>query len=551
MRGYSQPQETGNPLDPKSLLAALDRFYPRLLTQIDRDPDSPTYGSCDRHFWMYRLNDFDSGVLQQASLTLAAIDSVADSMDLSACRYLNVAHRPYWRALAEAINRRTVGLLEAKGYLDEYYPGESSFPGTVFAAYGTLKSAIMLDQQEIIRSRGLKKTAHVLLDRKASAAANQDVATAAFLSLYARTLDWEVAATQAATRRLVMGPDGNGRFLEYGGVDLGYATVTLNYLAHAYDDGDHSIAPILVKLAELVAGFISPSGRLGGEFATRSTTYFLPFGLVRAASENPGLVAPIATLDLRVALDKLDDRYMLHYCLASVAMAARHLARHGTPQDSREAPPAGWRSSDHRDVGLFACRDARAAIFVGLNKGGSLQVDDGNDVIVDCGYRVNRSGKVYATCVLHDAPVFEIRECDNGLKFVVEARFQRYPHLVASPGKTIVLRLLRFLGPRFNAYFKKRLVNRTRMLPDVVLRRRIEVDYVNRVVTVDDDIAGLQANDRLYRAPPSSLRLVPSAKFFQDGEERYFLMDREKIDVTQTPGQLRIELGKAGVKTPA
>ena len=47
--------------------------YKRNLTWLDRDPDSPTYGSFDRNFWHYKTSDFNSDILQQGIYTLIAL----------------------------------------------------------------------------------------------------------------------------------------------------------------------------------------------------------------------------------------------------------------------------------------------------------------------------------------------------------------------------------------------------------------------------------------------------------------------------------------------
>ena len=43
----------------------LTKSFPRLLTQLCRDKDSPLYGCFDRNFWHYKTRDFPSMVLQQ------------------------------------------------------------------------------------------------------------------------------------------------------------------------------------------------------------------------------------------------------------------------------------------------------------------------------------------------------------------------------------------------------------------------------------------------------------------------------------------------------
>ena len=48
---------------------------PRLLTNLDRDPDSSNYGCFDRNYWHYKVQDYSSALLQQSALTLALVYS--------------------------------------------------------------------------------------------------------------------------------------------------------------------------------------------------------------------------------------------------------------------------------------------------------------------------------------------------------------------------------------------------------------------------------------------------------------------------------------------
>ena len=49
---------------------------PLVLTQVDRDKDSLTYGSCDRNHWHLKIRDFTSAILQQTALTMALLYQV-------------------------------------------------------------------------------------------------------------------------------------------------------------------------------------------------------------------------------------------------------------------------------------------------------------------------------------------------------------------------------------------------------------------------------------------------------------------------------------------
>ena len=47
------------------------RSLPHLLTLVDRNPLSPTFGCFDREYWHYRTVDFPCGMSQEMCLPLA------------------------------------------------------------------------------------------------------------------------------------------------------------------------------------------------------------------------------------------------------------------------------------------------------------------------------------------------------------------------------------------------------------------------------------------------------------------------------------------------
>jgi hypothetical protein len=544
MKPEKDSQLSLNIFSLRDLIQALDRVYPRLISQIDRDPDSPTFGSCDRHFWMYKLNDFDSGVLQQCSLTFAALDALADEdeaeVNFKDCQYLEIGQRAYWKALAEAINNRTVSLLSSKGWLDEYYPGEQSFPATVFASYATLKSAKMLGQKHIIESPIFEQTAFKILNSPASKASNQNVAGAAFLWLYSKELNWRVLETQNRIQEWI-GVDGENPFLEYGGRDLGYSTVTLNYLAHNVLDGNKYASPALIKLAKFVSDFTTSAGLLGGEFAARSTTYFLPFGLIAGARQDGVLAESVSRLNMQSVLDKLDDRYLFHYYLPSLAMSCLSLAKYGVPVKEGSTTSKKWEFHDYQNQGLVGFRNKKTSVFVGLNKGGSFQVSTASEFAENCGYRIKRNNKVFENCVLEENPKYELTQNEKEVRIVIQSSFKRYRVLVASPLKTIVLRLVRIAGPLLNTYFKKRFITSPLTLSGPTLIRKIKINIDERLMTVEDQVKGLSWGDLLYKAPISSFRLVPSGKLYLKGEEIAFL-ECIKRDVSTVNNKFDIHL---------
>lgn len=49
------------------------KTVPKVLSQIDRDKNSRTYGCCDRNYWHLKTRDFSSAILQQSGLSLALL----------------------------------------------------------------------------------------------------------------------------------------------------------------------------------------------------------------------------------------------------------------------------------------------------------------------------------------------------------------------------------------------------------------------------------------------------------------------------------------------
>jgi hypothetical protein len=52
------------------------RQIPKILTLLDRNSHSPTYGCFDRNFWHYKMVDFPSGMAQEFVWPLALAYSI-------------------------------------------------------------------------------------------------------------------------------------------------------------------------------------------------------------------------------------------------------------------------------------------------------------------------------------------------------------------------------------------------------------------------------------------------------------------------------------------
>jgi hypothetical protein len=106
--------------------------WPRVLTQMDRDPGSPTYGCFDRNYWHYKIRDFPSSILQQGVFTVDAL-----RCGLLGGSAASPAVLEDWCAAAVNALERQVN---SRGAVDEYYPFEHSYPSAAFALYAAART---------------------------------------------------------------------------------------------------------------------------------------------------------------------------------------------------------------------------------------------------------------------------------------------------------------------------------------------------------------------------------------------------------------------------
>ena len=128
---------------------------PRVMTQVDRDSDSLSYGSCDRNYWHLKIRDFSSAILQQTALSMALLyhldfrgnyfhaDSHMREWSISALRYLSKIQL-------------------SDGSYNEYYPNEHGYPPTAFILFSACLTYQLLDLNDPDILTCLKKTGDYL-----------------------------------------------------------------------------------------------------------------------------------------------------------------------------------------------------------------------------------------------------------------------------------------------------------------------------------------------------------------------------------------------------
>lgn len=485
---------------------------PRAITQIDRDPHSPTYGSCDRNFWHLKIRDFSSAILQQNCLTLSLLYSV----DFEGNLYYQNENIKNW---AEASVYFWGGIQLKDGSFNEYYPHEHGFPPTAFSLFGVCETYKRLGMKDNKLLAKFEKTARYLVSHIESQALNQEIASiTALFSVYSLTgSEWIRKGLDNKLERVLSLQTKEGWFPEYGGADLGYLSVSLDMLAEYYImSHDTRMVEPIHRMIGFIKYFVHPDSTVGGEYGSRNTTYFLPFGIEAALTlENRDAAAIKERLychsmkDNPFFMDAVDDRYITHYVIHSF-LRAMVLEKQSVQTVEPTILPC---FSDHcryfDESGMVSITEDRYHAIVSLKKGGVIKLwNSDREMFADCGYRVNYgNGRVAATNWID--PDYQYNVSEKTMD--VSGKMNLISLKVPSPALHAGLRIVSFfLGSKIIGFLKKTIIFVDKHT-NVTFKRSISFEdehvYIADFFESPDDFC-------LVRACNMSLRHVASGKFF-------------------------------------
>ena len=497
-----------------------DVLIPRALTQVCRDPGSQAYGSFDRAWWHYKTIDFPSIILQQGGYLL-----------------MLSAELKHWKLYKEELTKISVAAARfwarramKRGAFEEYYPFEQGYPPLAFSTMAVMK--IIHDMRGLgpEMREAARRAAGQLESRFERHAANQQVAGLAAYAWTGRNypeLFRERVFRDLKQRTLALQRE-EGWFVEYGGPDLGYLSVTLDCLwdlADATGDGVfvESASRALRYIASLVGALKSGIGMHNA----RNTDYLVPYGIVRfleRPEERPFALFVLETLFGRAIgrdhfLQAVDDRYVCHYTGHSIVRACLFLQRiREILKDEKHVPdgriPGPSRmffpGCGHHVLSNEPPRNYSS--LVSLRKGGVLTAVSPAGKISDFGWTVWEGRKQFTSHWWSDRWVFKVREEKGAIILEVDGHLEQHKEIPSGPWKHMILRIASFFfGRHIIGQLKKRLIFKERNSKHP-FQRRITL-MADRII-VSDVICNVPRNAIVERAPRASKRHVASADSF-------------------------------------
>ena len=263
---------------------------PRILSLIDCDKTSKSYGIGDRYYWAWGLIDFGNATFQGCAHGFARLWK-------SDLWPYNTSEKVFLRRI-DSLFKGTKFLTRKDGSLEEAFPLEGSFCVTASVAFDLLCSIDLLSDLLSNEKRNeyiaiIRPLINFLIKNdETHAIISNHLATAlAALIRWVHIVGKDTKANERALQllaRILKHQSDEGWFKEYEGADPGYQSLCLSYLAdvHLLRKDLNLLNPI-AKSIRYLQYFVHPDGSFGGHYGSRCTRFYYPSGLLALAQEVP------------------------------------------------------------------------------------------------------------------------------------------------------------------------------------------------------------------------------------------------------------------------
>lgn len=417
---------------------------PKLLTLLDRNVHSPTYGCFDRNFWQYKIIDFPSGMAQEFVLPLALAYNTALPDN-------PFYQQPVIRDWVEAGIFYAAKSAHPDGSCDDYFPYERAGGAAAFSLLACIESYMELGLNYPIALQFFEKRADWLAHHHESGRlTNHQALIVLCLDLLSRLLQtskWDRARVQRL-ERVLSWQNPEGWFQEYEGCDPGYHTLTISCLAWIYQlRPDPRLKEALIKAVELAAEFVHPDGSYGGEYTSRNTYNFFPHGFELAGKWMPEAL-------------QINDRFLVGLANGlAPCYADDHIIGHHTWNyllawrdfvKERPAPtprPTGrvW----FKEAQILIDRRQDTELYLALNKGGVFKLFRG-EKLVDSDTQFSLQvleGRKVKNAVGHLVDTYQVNVGEDEITIQGELGWAKQKQM--TPINLLILRVVMLTGGRF------------------------------------------------------------------------------------------------------
>lgn len=514
----------------------------RLLSLLDRNPLSQTYGCFDRNYWHYKNTDFACARSQESVLTLTLLYKINNDYNI----YYNNKNILDW--INAGLNYWTK-IQEKNGAFNEWYPKENSFVATAFSLYAISETLLQLEKkiynyEKIISS--IKKAGNWLLNKNEERAQNQEAGAA--LSLYNVYLltneDKFKISSEDKINFLFNNQKDEGWFNEYGGADIGYLSLSIDYLAKYYQKTrSEKFLPVLKKAIDFIYYFVLPDCSSGGEYGSRNTEYLIPSGFEILSQQIP--ITNVISSHIKKSLEKksaifpfsIDERYLSYVLYTYLQAYINSFSNVDIVNIKPKYEQTFSKIFSHAGIWIYS--DKNIYVIVNYKKGGSLRIyfKENKNIICDSGIIIKTiNGKKFTSGFLSTQNKIKI----NGKTLEIEGNLIELKDNILTPSINVLLRLYGLtvgrsekLGFVLKEKLRDMLIEKSRKY---YVRERVKnffrrVSLDNEIIEITDGIYNIDRINKLIIGSKISHIYVPSSGYFNIFELNYSPISFNKHDL--------------------
>lgn len=479
----------------------LSKLIPRILSNIDTNPLSPTYGCGDKAYWWYKTKDFPNARLQEYIFTFAFLAAKEHPKN----HYYN---NESLKNLAKAGLFFLAKIQNSDGSFNEWYPYEHSFVATAFSmakAADAFRLLRYLPQEEKCVISMFKSAASWLSHSKEEVSNQVAGAAYALLLISYITNDSRISDSSKEKLQLLMSKQTSEGWLpEYGGADFGYLQLLLDFLAryHLLSRDEQCLA-MAKKGFHFLSHFIHPDGACGGVYGSRGTEFTFPFGAAYFSQFIPEAAYVHANIKT-ISPEIMDDNFALQY--HDSALMAMFLPKHGICLAKKPVE----KTNLFREAGLFVYNMPHCFMIINLKKGGVFALYSDDQIIHDAGIWARKNNRVITTQWMNSSNY----SLEDG-KIIVSGNFVIVPLNTISIENNVLLRMFGAMSPDFLLRWCKKMARQTLITDykksNIVYRRTITL--AKKEVIVEDIIFDSSLAD-IKCLTTAIAQYVPTARFY-------------------------------------
>jgi hypothetical protein len=509
----------------------------RLLSQLNCDPATPTYGCFDRRYWAWKLVDFPEATFQRNIHPL--------------CWFMDQPEAAGSEKLVEFIRAGllyTINIQHKDGSFDQAYPNEHSYGATAFllpdliTAYQKIKESFLQDERIFIENRLMRSADFLYKAAELHGFIANHLAGAA-LALYKSYQLFKETKFKSASSNLVdkiiENQSDEGWFQEYNGADPGYQTLCMYYLAQILTlEHSEKLHNALERSLQFLQFFIHPDGTFSGEYGSRRTEIYYPGGIALLSQEFPVAAEMHITMKESIRtgdtvnlidIDMGNLAPLLSNYIAAASIKERACKRSSLPNKQKEFTQV------FKSAGLAIIATPAYYAVLGISNGGILKVFNKKTnalVYDDCGLLgETTNGHKFSTQTTNLNNPIKL----DGNIFETSSTFSKTPSQFPTPFNFLLFRIAnltlmrcRSLNEAVKKVFVKLLINNNSSIP---LRRIRKIKFRQNAIHIADKIektGSIRIKTLIYGNKFSAIHMA-SARYFTPSQ----LVKREQpiIDI--------------------